>query len=84
MEERVTKNSIEKLRDLVGILTGKPVQNPTYQRYAIGAKVKFYNGSVGAWDVGEVTSVRNRNTYTVRSVESGESLHEWHELRPVD
>jgi len=78
------RNTIEKLRDLVGILTGKPVKNPMYQRYSIGDKVKYFNQNVGAWDVGEIRSVRNRNTYTVMNADYEDSLHEWNELRPLD
>ena len=80
----MNKKAIEKLRDLVGLLTGNLVKDATYQRYKIGDKVKYFNRDVGAWDIGEITSVRNKNTYTVQNAEFQSSLHEWNELRPTD
>ena len=66
----ISKNILEKIRDLVGLTKvgfimgqGKPIKPVTmYHRYNIGDKVRFFNENLGAWDEAEIRSERNRGT----------------------
>lgn len=85
------KNTLEKLRDLVGLLkvgyimgTGKPITQRMYNRYNIGDKVRYWNQDKSAWDVAEVTSVRNKDTYQLVNPDYDTLLVNWDELRPLD
>jgi hypothetical protein len=75
---------LEKLQLIIDALQENAAKPIVHRNFSIGDKVTFFNFDISTREVGEVIAVRNRSTYTVQNPDFENSLHEWHELRPID